>query len=205
METDHDRTSADLHGPGSDRTRPDHNRSVTELATGSSSRRRVTVREAADALGISVEAVRARIKRGKLSKEKGKGGTVYVWLDANQSWLEDRITDQTARNKNRSVDRSRQNVNRTGPDTALVEALRDQIELLRAEIEDRKEESRRKDAIIMSLSQRIPELEAASSQEIPDTPEPASESTTGGDDIPQGSQEAVRQHSWLYRFFFGPQ
>jgi hypothetical protein len=130
-----------------------------------------------------------------------------VWLDANQSRPdEDRIADQTARNKNRSVDRSRQDVNQTGPDTALVEALRNQIELLRAEIEDRKEESRRKDAIIMSLSQHIPELEATSSQETPDAPEPASEGSAGGDDdISQGSQEAVRQRSWLYRFFFGPQ
>src|SRR3954466_13512937 len=147
MGADSNRTAADLHGPGSDRIRPDHDRSITKLAAGSSSRRRVTVQEAADVLGISVEAVRARIKRGKLSKEKGKGGTVYVWLDATQSRPdEDRITDQTTRDKDRSVDRSPQNVNQTRPDTALIEALRDQIELLRAEIEDRKEEARRKDA-----------------------------------------------------------
>ncbi len=42
--------------------------------------RRVTVKEAADLLGISPEAVRARIKRGTLYKEKGSDGTVYVWL-----------------------------------------------------------------------------------------------------------------------------
>jgi hypothetical protein len=165
----------------------------------------VTVQEAADALGISVEAVRARIKRGKLSKEKGKSGTVYVWLDANQAQLgEDRNTDQTARDKDRSVHRSRQDANQTRPDTALIEALRDQIELRRAEIEDRKEEARRKDDIIMSLSQRIPELEAASSGKAPDAPESAAEDTAGGDDVLQGSQEPVRRRSWLYRFFFGP-
>jgi hypothetical protein len=42
--------------------------------------RRVTVKEATDLLGISPEAVRARIKRGTLYKEKGSDGTVYVWL-----------------------------------------------------------------------------------------------------------------------------
>src|SRR5919199_843830 len=47
--------------------------------------RRVTVAEAARILGISPEAVRARIQRGTLPKEKDPDGTVYVRLDAGRT------------------------------------------------------------------------------------------------------------------------
>ncbi len=46
---------------------------------------RVTVREAADALGITVEAVRGRIKRGTLGHHKAPDGTVYVWIEGDQA------------------------------------------------------------------------------------------------------------------------
>lgn len=43
-------------------------------------RRRLTVAQAADQLGISVDAMRARVKRGTVPTER-EGGRVYVWLD----------------------------------------------------------------------------------------------------------------------------
>jgi hypothetical protein len=49
-------------------------------ATGAD-RRRLTVPQAAEALGVTVDAVRGRIRRGKLNSEQ-HAGTVYVWLDA---------------------------------------------------------------------------------------------------------------------------
>jgi hypothetical protein len=185
-------------GPSPERpygAKPDHDRT--------SSRRQVTVQEAADALGISVEAVRARIKRGTLDKDKAPDGTVYVWLDAEQT-REGR--DQTG-NQSRpggigAADRSRGGKDRTSdraqPDAPLLEALRDQIEMLRTELEDRKEEARRKDAIIMSLSQRIPELEA------PSEPREASEEASEVSGNSETPPEPARRRSWLYRFFFGP-
>ena len=51
----------------------------------SSSHLRVTVQEAAKLLGISPEAVRARIQRGTLPKDKDPDGTVYVRLNDNQA------------------------------------------------------------------------------------------------------------------------
>ena len=42
---------------------------------------RLTQREAAEALGVSVEAIRKRVKRGTLSSEKGGDGRRYVYLD----------------------------------------------------------------------------------------------------------------------------
>ena len=69
-------------------------------------RRRVTVAEAAEILGITAEAVRTRIKRGKLDSVKeppGPAGTVYVLLQADQTEPnldatpqgQDRTSDQT--------------------------------------------------------------------------------------------------------------
>ncbi len=43
--------------------------------------RRVTSREASEILGISVEAVRKRVKRASLRSDKGPDGRVYVYLD----------------------------------------------------------------------------------------------------------------------------
>src|ERR671921_166761 len=98
----------------------------------------VTVAEAAELLGLSTEAVRMRVKRGTLVSTK-IGGTVYVLLDGP-------------------------NVE-TGPVVANLQEhnadLRNQVEHLRRELDTRNEELRRKDTIIMAMTQRIPELEAA--------------------------------------------
>jgi TolA-binding protein len=107
-------------------------------------KRRFTVAEAAEVLQLSAEAVRSRIKRGSLQSVK-EGNTVYVLLDADQarpSYAQ--TSDQT---------------------TALIANLQDQVAYLRGELARREEthleESRRKDSIIAALTQRIPELEAA--------------------------------------------
>jgi len=47
--------------------------------------KKLTVSEAAGALGISAEAVRQRIKRGTIDTEKDVGGTVYVLIDADRT------------------------------------------------------------------------------------------------------------------------
>jgi hypothetical protein len=160
-----------------------HDQSTTE--------QRVTVPEAARILGISPEAVRSRIQRGTLLKDKDADGTVYVRLNGIQSRSNhDRTTVK-------SIDES---------ESVYVEELREQIaflrevintrdEELRREREARIEEKRRHDTIVLQLTQRIPELE--SSVEASDAPEASS-------DTPR-SEEGTRQHrSWLYRFFFGP-
>jgi hypothetical protein len=78
--------------------------------------------------------------------------------------------------------------------------LRDQVEHLRRELDTRNEELRRKDTIIMAMTQRIPELEAT--PETRDNPEAASEGTGRGE-VPPASQESAQRRSWLHRFFFG--
>jgi hypothetical protein len=47
--------------------------------------RRLTVQEAAEVLGTSVDAVRMRVRRGSLESEKDPDARVYVWVDGDAS------------------------------------------------------------------------------------------------------------------------
>lgn len=109
---------------------------------GNSSLDRVTIREAAIRLGIKEESVRKRLSRGMLQSDKDESGRVYVYIDSSED-----TSAEEDHGKTRYEDESRDE---------LVAAYRDQVDFLRRELE-------RKDAIIMSMSQRIPELEASSS------------------------------------------
>ena len=107
-------------------------------------RRRVTVAEASEILGITAEAVRTRIKRGKLDSVKeppDRTGTVYVLLQA----------DQTRPN----VDPTPQGQDQTADQTELVETLREQVAYLQGviavrdqELALRAEEIRRRDTAL---------------------------------------------------------
>jgi hypothetical protein len=111
-----------------------------------------TVSEAARVLGITEAAVRARINRGKLESEKVEN-TVYVRLDS----------DTTPVN--------------SGDQTALVEALRDQVGMLKQQLNTEQAASAELRRIIAALTSRIPELEAPRQepQEAPteDTEQPS--------------------------------
>jgi hypothetical protein len=154
--------------------------------------RRFTVHEAAKVLQITPEAVRSRIQRGTLPKEKGKDGTVYVRLNVDQSRLiAYRTPDQTRSNHDQSLLEN----------SPLIEALRGQVKMLRAELADwkeivatRDEELRRKDHIIAALTERIPEFEPPS--EPRETPETTSEDRGRGE-----AQEAKKHPLWGRRFF----
>ena len=140
---------------------------------------RVTVAEAAVRLGVKEQAIRKRIQRGTIAHDKDDDGRVYVYLDP-----QDGATG-------------------TGIDTGmdkLLQSLQDQIAYLRQEAEDWKEEARRKDTIIMSLTQRLPELEAPAGS--PESLQTASEGAAKGH--PWGQQEPSQRHSWPHRFFFWP-
>jgi hypothetical protein len=131
--------------------------------------RRFTVSEAADILGITAEAVRTRIKRGKLDsiKEPDKpGGTVYVLL----------TPDQTGPNADPTTEGHDQTDDQTHPDLRddLVENLREQVAYLQGviatrdqELALRAEEVRRRDAALEReqqltafFAERLREIEA---------------------------------------------
>lgn len=120
---------------------------------------KVTVPEAAKLLNISEGAVRQRIHRGTIASEKDDKGTVYVTVTAEDT-------------RDNGVNTPGEN----GHMAELVDELRDRISFLEQDLEDRKEEARRKDTIIMALTNRIPELEAPENT----PPEPPESPVTDG-------------------------
>ncbi len=150
-------------------------------------RRRVTVPDAADALGITVEAVRGRIKRGKLGHVKD-GGTVYVLLPIEQTRPDttshqpdnDRITDQSK----------------------LIEVLESQVEDLRARLDRAEEANRENRRLLAAALERIPAIEAPRDEPgATETDAEASESTEPRSDR-VGPQTSARRPWWV-RIFGG--
>jgi hypothetical protein len=140
---------------------------------------RYTVHEAAMMLGLSVDAVRKRAERGTLKREKGEDGTVYVLLDSTQTGHAsngDKLGDETA----------------TGQ--RLVAVLEHQVEHLMRELDVRNEEIRRRDHIIMALTERVPELEA--------TPNGQKDAWRPSDGAGEGEDgEKSEGRSWWRRLF----
>ncbi len=152
--------------------------------------RGVTLREAAEVLGVSKEAVRKRVKRGSLRSVKGEDGMVYVYLPASPPMGEDAVgdRDQGAQDPAHLGDRDR------GDHGDLRDAL---IAELRAEVEAWREESRRKDHIIAGLVERLPpQLEA---------PQTTAEDAGGSEPRPatEDAQEGSERRSWWRRWFGG--
>jgi hypothetical protein len=134
-------------------------------------RQRLSVAQAAEVLGISVEAIRGRIKRNTLEHERTPEG-VFVFLDANQS-----------------TDRMQPDADRAQPEQqaeSVVELMREmmahteeRIAYLERQVEEEREARRRADMLLAQLVQRIPELEAPT-----ETPQEPPESPTGGTEQP---------------------
>ena len=136
--------------------------------------RRMPLREAADALGISKDAVRQRIRRDTLRSDKGEDGRVYVYLDAS--------TDDVQAEEHDRDD--------------LVDELRDRVRYLESQIEEERDARRRADTLLAQLMQRIPELEAP--QEARESPETTEEEPQRAEPHPAtgGAQEGVQRPWW---------
>jgi hypothetical protein len=143
-------------------------------------RRRVDLREAAEVLGSTTEAVRKRAKRRTLASETGEDGKLYVWVDDQVDSHDGRVDDRVD-----APDDDRRE--------ELIERMASEIDWLRREVE-------RKDTMLMSLMQRIPELEAPpeASREPRESSVTASEER-GNDDVPPEHKRL----SWWRRLFGG--
>ena len=144
-------------------------------------RDRVTVQEAAQRLGISESGVRKRVTRGTLEHDKAPDGRVYVYLDASRQGVDD-VQDVGV-----------------GPNsTALISHLEDEISYLR-------EESRRKDEIIMQQALTMRQLTAGEPQEPPQSPTPPPEASEGTTPQPEreAAEEPAQPRPWWRRIFGG--
>ena len=154
---------------------------------------RLTVPEAARALGISPEAVRNRLSRGTLDSTK-ENGTVYVLLQNDMA----RSTTDTPNDRPRSTAGTPGDT----PDAhvALVAAKDETINLLRSQLEAEREANRENRRIIAGLVQRVPELEAPRNGHETATAEPDREEHRPAKD---GAQEAPERRSWWRRLLDG--
>ena len=146
-------------------------------------RSRLDVKQAAQILGISTDAVHKRAKRGTLKSEKDEDGRVFVWLYTEDN---DYTKDSQA------------------VQPLLAARLESENEFLRQELERRSSELAEMRRIVAGLVQRIPELEPANTS--PDTRESP---TTPSEGHGKGQEEYTTNHeephrSWWVRFFFGP-
>ncbi len=156
-------------------------------------RRRVTVAEAADILGVTAEAVRTRIKRGRLDSVKDPpkpGGTVYVLLEADQTRPN---TDPTSQGQDQTTDQTAPAATERFAEV-MIEELRDRVRYLERVLEEEREartdERRRHDTLMAQLMQRIPELEPPGEpRESPGSPGPSGTPT----DASEGLQTATER------------
>jgi hypothetical protein len=148
---------------------------------------RHTVKEAAEVLGTTVDAVRGRIRRGTLDSVR-LDGVVYVLLDPTNR---EQQIDQSETDEGYGRQLTGDQAGLSADQSELVGELRGQIDWLRREVE-------RKDTIIVSLTQRIPELEAL--RQSRDAPETVAEAVSGTE-APASDADEPRRTSWWRRFF----
>src|SRR5215210_6468431 len=143
------------------------------------SRQRVTVAQAAEILGVTVEAVRGRIKRGTLEHER-HSGTVYVLLPADQMPTGRQPGDDQA------ADRPRSDGN------ALISEMRDRITSLEHQLEQERQANSEHRRLLAAALERIPpQLETP--REAPEASETVEEETEGAE------AQATTQHEQAQR------
>ena len=137
-------------------------------------------------MGITVDAVRSRIKRGTIAHVR-EGGRVYVLLGADQGTTShDQPTD------------------RPGEPNALISEMRGRIEDLREQLEAERQAHAEARRIIAGLVERIPPAIEAS-RETPGASEtasaPAQRDTPFTDE--ERPQEPSERRSWWRRLWEG--
>jgi len=146
--------------------------------------KRVTIREAAILLGVSEGAVRKRVDRGTLTHDKGEDGRVYVYLS----------------NKERPSDNGVPGGDDNGVDASTPHESSPLISEMRSRIDFLEDELRRKDMILMNMTETMKAITAP--------PEPREGSVTGSEDSTRGDvpsehqEEPLREErpSWWRKF-----
>src|SRR5215204_4378515 len=127
---------------------------------------RLTIQEAAHRLGVSESAVRKRIKRGTLQREKTEDGRVLVYMEPSVPGAEEVRTPERE---------------------ALISEMQQRLALLERELEVRTEEIRRRDTIIMNMTEAMKALN-------PPAPEESSEARESPESTgPTGELGALRE------------
>jgi predicted DNA-binding protein YlxM (UPF0122 family) len=157
---------------------------------------RLSVMEAAEALGVTRDAIHKRIRRGTIEYEKGEDGRFYVYVDTSTSRVDQSAYESKDESKVEVLER-------------LIEGQQDRIAFLERELERRGDETVRLHQIVAGLTQanaqlaaRVPELEAP--QEAAEAAETVEEEPERAEPRPATveSQEGARR-PWWRRMFGG--
>ena len=135
--------------------------------------------QAAETLGVTVDAVRGRIKRGTIEHERD-GNRVYVILAADESGTgRDQTNDQY------------------GESGALISRLEGEVEFLRDQV-------RRQQEIIAQQAVTMRQLTAAAQEAPPEAAETVEEEPEGSEPrSATGSTQEATQRPWWRRLFGG--
>ncbi len=112
-----------------------------------------TVAEAAEALGITRDAVRKRISRGTMEAEKGEDGSWTVYMT-----VQDIGRAQEPPEEKGTEDSTDLLTERIKALEQALEGKEKQLENLWLKIAEQDEAAKRKDMIIMNLTNKIPQL-----------------------------------------------
>jgi hypothetical protein len=157
---------------------------------------RLTVAEAADALGISHSAVRKRVERGTLQADKDEDGRLHIYVD----------TRDIGRETHRDTSHEPSSATREERRDELVEEMRERIESMERQLERAEERDRENRRIIAALTQRIPELEpprdtSSETRVAPETPfEKAAQGDAPPGDTGDSRSSEVREPWWRRLF-----
>jgi hypothetical protein len=150
-------------------------------------RRRLTVPQAAEALGVTVDAVRGRIRRGKLESEH-QTGTVYVWLDAPE--------------EGDSLGLSETSHGPSDDQSERIGDFREQVAYLREQLQAERQAHAEARRIIAGLVERIPAIESPQeATEASETVEQEQEGAEQRSDAP--GPQTDTQRPWWRRIFGG--
>jgi hypothetical protein len=147
---------------------------------GHSSTERVSVPQAADHLGTTVDAIRKRVQRRTIPHERDSDGRVWILLDTGRP-RQDTVQD-TGKPQSDSA--------------ALISEMRAHNATLQAQLEAERQAHAEARRIIAGLVERIPAIEAPSEgREAPETVEEAPDRAEPRPDVP-GAQEGVQRPWW---------
>jgi|SRR5215210_3275410 len=153
-------------------------------------RRKLTVAQAADALDVTVDAIRSRIKRGTIKHVRDEG-RVYVILGDDQAATSyDQPTDQ---GDDQAADHSTNVV--SDPRDELLEELRSRVRAL----EEANRENRR---LLAAALERIPAIEPpGEALGASESDEGEHYGTSSRQEAEESLQEASEGRSWWRRLF----
>jgi hypothetical protein len=150
----------------------------------------VSVYQAAEVMGVTVDAIRKRVARDTIPHEKDEDGRVWVLLD----------TDQDTASKVRDTDRPQSDKD------ALISEMSDRIASLERQLEaERQANSEHRRLLAAALERIPPQLEAPTAPSEPrESPETATEESERAEPRPgtTEAQESV-QRPWWRRVFGG--